>query len=79
MARPLVSLLSHRTYDLSLRWCQVLTLANLAQIVNVLQAVVMTEGPRFWRTPTYHALRLHAPHLGATALPVVVMWCAGAS
>jgi branched-chain amino acid transport system substrate-binding protein len=26
MARPLVSLLSHRTYDLSLRWCQVLTL-----------------------------------------------------
>jgi alpha-N-arabinofuranosidase len=54
------------------RQCQVLTLANLAQIVNVLQAVVMTEGPRFWRTPTYHALRLHAPHLGATALPVVV-------
>lgn len=27
MARPLVSLLSHRTYDLSLRWCQMLTLA----------------------------------------------------
>ena len=54
------------------RQCQVLTLANLAQIVNVLQAVVMTDGPHMWRTPTYHALQLHAPHLGATALPVEV-------
>lgn len=54
------------------RQCNVLTLANLAQIVNVLQAVVMTDGPQLWLTPTYHALRLHAPHLGATALPVDV-------
>ena len=54
------------------RQCRVLTLANLAQIVNVLQAVVMTEGPRIWLTPTYHVLRLHAPHIGATALPVQV-------
>jgi len=54
------------------RQCNVLTMANLAQIVNVLQAVVMTEGQRFWRTPTYHALRLHGLHLGATALPVDV-------
>jgi alpha-N-arabinofuranosidase len=54
------------------RQCRVLTLANLAQIVNVLQAVVMTDGPRMWLTPTYHALRLHAPHIGATALPVYV-------
>jgi alpha-N-arabinofuranosidase len=54
------------------RQCNVVTLANLAQIVNVLQAVIVTDGPRFWRTPTYHALRLHGLHLGATALPVVV-------
>ena len=52
------------------RQCHVLTLANLAQIVNVLQAVVMTEGDRVWRTTTYHALSLHAAHIGATALPV---------
>jgi alpha-N-arabinofuranosidase len=52
------------------RQCNVLTLANLAQIVNVLQSVVMTEGSAMWLTPTYHALRLHAPHLGAEALAV---------
>ncbi len=54
------------------RQCHVLTLANLAQIVNVLQAVVMTEGDRIWRTTTYHALSLHAAHIGATALPVEI-------
>lgn len=54
------------------RQCNVLSLANLAQIVNVLQSVVNTEGPDMWLTPTYHALRLHAPHVGATALPVEV-------
>jgi len=42
------------------------------QAGNVLQAPVMTDGARMWLTPTYHALWLHAPHLGATALPVEV-------
>ena len=52
--------------------CNVLTLANLAQIVNVLHAPVMTDGAAIWLTPTYYALQLHAAHLGATALPVEV-------
>jgi alpha-N-arabinofuranosidase len=52
--------------------CDVLSLANLAQVVNVLQAVVVTEGPHMWRTPTYHAFQMHTPHLGATALRVEV-------
>ncbi|GAC1385139.1 MAG: alpha-L-arabinofuranosidase C-terminal domain-containing protein [Herpetosiphon sp.] len=54
------------------RQCDVLSMANLAQIVNVLQSVVMTEGPNMWLTPTYHTLRMHRPHVGATALPVNV-------
>jgi alpha-N-arabinofuranosidase len=54
------------------RQCNVLSLANLAQIVNVLQSVVNTQGSQLYLTPTYHALRLHRPHLGATALPAEV-------
>lgn len=54
------------------RQCRVLSMANLAQIVNVLHAPVMTEGMQVWLTPTYHVLRLHAPHIGATALEVEV-------
>jgi alpha-N-arabinofuranosidase len=52
------------------RQSAVLTLANLAQIVNVLHAPVMTEGGSIWLTPTYYALQLHKAHIGATALPV---------
>src|SRR6185312_9619365 len=55
------------------RQCDVLSLANLAQVVNVLHAVVVTDGERMVRTPTYHAFRLHAAHLGATALRVEVI------
>lgn len=52
------------------RQCNVLSMANLAQIVNVLHAPVMTEGGAMWVTPTYHVLRMHTPHIGAQALPV---------
>jgi len=54
------------------RQCRVLTMANLAQVVNVLQAVVMTEGASCVKTPTYHALSMHRPHMGAQALQVEV-------
>lgn len=54
------------------RQCNVMSLANLAQVVNVLQAPVMTEGEKMWLTPTYYALNLHTPHIGAQALPVAV-------
>jgi alpha-N-arabinofuranosidase len=54
------------------RQSRVLSMANLAQIVNVLHAPVMAEGEQMWVTPTYHAFRLHAPHIGAMALPVEV-------
>jgi alpha-N-arabinofuranosidase len=50
----------------------VLTLANLAQIVNVLHATVMTQGAAVWVTPTYYVFQLHKPHIGAQALPVHV-------
>jgi alpha-N-arabinofuranosidase len=49
------------------RQCASLSMANLAQIVNVLHAPIMTEGQAFWVTPTYHVLRMHTPHIGATA------------
>jgi len=54
------------------RQCNVLSLANLAQIVNVLHASVMTEGASMWLTPTYYALQMHKPHIGAQALPVEI-------
>lgn len=54
------------------RQCNVLSLANLAQVVNVIHATVMTQGAAMWLTPTYYVFQLHKPHVGAQALPVQV-------
>lgn len=50
--------------------CRILSMANLAQIVNVLHAPVQTDGASMWVTPTYYAFQLHTPHMGATSIPV---------
>jgi len=47
-------------------------LANIAQMVNVLQAMILTDGPRMVLTPTYHAFALYRPFQGATSLPVTL-------
>ncbi len=45
-------------------------MANIAQTINVLQAVLLTDGPRMIKTPTYHVFRMLAPHMDAAYLPV---------
>jgi alpha-N-arabinofuranosidase len=40
-------------------------MANIAQVANVLQAMVLTEGPRMILTPTYHVFGLMKGHQGA--------------
>ncbi len=37
-------------------------MANLAQVVNVLQAVILTEGEKMVKTPTYHVFDLYKTH-----------------
>jgi alpha-N-arabinofuranosidase len=54
------------------RQCAVLSMANLAQVVNVLQSVIVTDGASCVKTPTYHAFALHRPHIGADAIEVDV-------
>jgi alpha-N-arabinofuranosidase len=47
-------------------------MANLAQAVNVLQAIVLTDGPRMLVTPTYHVFDLYKEHQGATLLDTFI-------
>jgi alpha-N-arabinofuranosidase len=47
-------------------------MANIAQTVNVLQAMILTDGPRMLVTPTYHVFEMYKVHQGASALPVAV-------
>lgn len=45
-------------------------MANLAQTVNVLQAVILTDKDKMILTPTYHVFDLYKPFMGATHMPV---------
>jgi len=45
-------------------------MANIAQTVNVLQAIILTDKEKMLLTPTYHVFELFKPHQGATALRV---------
>lgn len=44
--------------------------ANIAQMVNVLQALILTDGPKMVLTPTYHIHKMYRPFQDATLVPV---------
>lgn len=47
-------------------------MANIAQAVNVLQAMILTDGAKMALTPTYHVFAMYTPFQDATALPLEV-------
>jgi alpha-N-arabinofuranosidase len=49
-----------------------LFMANIAQTINVLQSVILTQGPGMILTPTYHAFDMYKVHQDAVKLPVYV-------
>jgi len=46
------------------------SMTNIAQMVNVLQAMILAEGDKMVLTPTYHAFKMYVPFQDATSLPV---------
>jgi alpha-N-arabinofuranosidase len=47
-------------------------MANLAQTVNVLQAVILTENEKMLLTPTYHVMKMYTVHHDAQLLPMTI-------
>ena len=47
-------------------------MTNIAQMVNVLQAMIITDKDKMLLTPTYHAYKMYIPFQDATSLPVAV-------
>jgi len=45
-------------------------MANIAQTVNVLQAMILTKDEKMILTPTYHVFEMYKVHHDATLLPV---------
>lgn len=64
------AVLAARHFHVFHRHAERVKMANIAQMVNVLQAMVITDGPRMVLTPTYHAFQMHLPFHDARRLPV---------
>ena len=48
-------------------------MANLAQTINVLQAVILTDKEKMILTPTYHVMEMYNVHQDATLLPIKII------
>ena len=48
-------------------------MANLAQVINVLQAVILTDKEKMILTPTYHVMEMYNVHQDAVMLPMTVV------
>lgn len=47
-------------------------MANIAQVVNVLQSMILTKGKEMVLTPTYYVFKMYKVHQDATYLPIEI-------
>jgi len=64
------ALVAAAVFDVFNRHADVVTMANIAQTINVLQCVAQTQEEKMWLTPTYHAYDLYQRHMGNDAVRV---------
>ena len=60
------------TLNIFNKHCDRVVMANIAQTVNVLQSVILTEGDRMALTPTYHVFDLYKAHQDAKEIACTV-------
>jgi alpha-N-arabinofuranosidase len=60
------------TLDTFNRHCEKLAMCNIAQVVNVLQSMILTEGDRMILTPTFHVFEMYKAHHGARNVRVTI-------
>lgn len=64
------------TLNIFNKHCDRVHMANIAQLVNVLQSMILTEGPRMLCTPTYYAFKLFKDHQENELLDSHIIGCA---
>src|SRR5699024_12117069 len=64
------ALIASTTLDILNKHSDRVRIANIAQTVNVLQAMILTDGSRMLKTPTYHVFDFYRVHHDAMLLPL---------
>lgn len=67
------ALVAASTLNIFNNHCDRVKMANLAQTVNVLQALALTKGKKMILTPTYYVFDMYQVHQDATLLPIKLM------
>jgi len=62
------ALVAATTLDVFNRHADKVVMANIAQTVNVLQAMILTQEERMLVTPTSHVYEMYAPHQGGISI-----------
>ncbi|HKX32494.1 MAG TPA: alpha-L-arabinofuranosidase C-terminal domain-containing protein, partial [Blastocatellia bacterium] len=62
------AVLAGLTLDIFHRHADKVAMANIAQLVNCLQALFLTHEDKFVLTPTFHVFEMYAAHQGAVSL-----------
>jgi alpha-L-arabinofuranosidase len=60
------------TLDIFNNHCGRVQMANIAQTVNVLQAMILTQNEKILLTPSYHVFEMYKVHQDATMVPLDV-------
>ena len=58
--------------NMFIRKAERIKLANVAQLANVLQSMVLTDGKKMLLTPTYYIFKMYVPFQDAEALPITL-------
>ncbi len=64
------AILASLNLNIFMRHADRVRMSNIAQMVNVLQAMILTDGRRMLLTPTYHVFRMYVPFQDATSVPI---------
>ena len=62
------ALVAGLTLNIFNKHCDRVRMANIAQTVNVLQSVILTDGEEMLLTPTYHVFKMYKDHMENTLL-----------
>lgn len=57
-------------FNIFIRHADRVRMANIAQMVNVIQSMILTDGGKMILTPTYHVHKMYVPFQDATLLPL---------
>ena len=64
------ALLASTTLDIFHKYAYGIGMCNIAQMINVLQAMILTKGDKMILTPTYHVFKMYNVHQNAEYIPL---------